>query len=101
VTARAVAVGDEQLRRTALEGGATQGHFGLLLLLREGIATWMHYAPDSPSVIVDRERAREHNAAGLAGSACRDGPRFWPFIDQLAKTHGFSAADLATFPKNY
>jgi hypothetical protein len=45
-------VGYEQLRRSALEGGAAQGHFGLIILLREGVAAWMQQAPDSLSVSV-------------------------------------------------
>jgi hypothetical protein len=55
-----LAAGYEQLRRAALEGGATQVRFGLMLMLREGVAAWMQQVPDSPSVSVGAVgRARE------------------------------------------
>ena len=31
----------EQLRSDVLEGGSAGGHFGLVVLLREGLAAWM------------------------------------------------------------
>ena len=31
----------EQLRSDVLEGGSAGGHFGLVVLLREGLAGWM------------------------------------------------------------
>lgn len=41
----------EKLRRGALEGGAVGGHFGLVILLREGVAAWMgHAATQAPTV---------------------------------------------------
>jgi len=41
----------EKLRSGALEGGAVGGHFGLVILLREGVAAWMgHVATRPPAV---------------------------------------------------
>lgn len=41
----------EKLRSGALEDGAVGGHFGLVILMREGVAAWMGHAPtQAPTV---------------------------------------------------
>jgi hypothetical protein len=41
----------ERLRSRALEGGAEGGHFGLVILLREGVAAWMGHAATQPPTV--------------------------------------------------
>jgi hypothetical protein len=41
------ATGYEQLRRGALEGRTAGGQFGLVVLLREGVAAWIVHAATS------------------------------------------------------
>jgi hypothetical protein len=52
----------EELRRRVLAGASFGGHFGLALLLREGIAAWMArgpacFAPAAPAADLDRRGA--------------------------------------------
>lgn len=42
------AKGYEKLRRGMLEGATEGGHFGLVILLREGVAAWVAHAKSSP-----------------------------------------------------
>jgi hypothetical protein len=41
----------EQLRSDVLEGASTGRHFGLVILLREGVAAWMAHASARPATI--------------------------------------------------
>jgi hypothetical protein len=56
------AIGYELLRSGALEDGAAGGHFGLVILLREGVAAWMTHAPSQPTTVV-RVTAKDRPAA--------------------------------------
>jgi len=38
----------ETLRSRALEDGVVRGHFGLVILMREGVAAWMTHAAMQP-----------------------------------------------------
>ncbi|MCX5737092.1 MAG: hypothetical protein NTZ61_01065 [Proteobacteria bacterium] len=42
----------EQLRSEVIEGGSVGGHFGLVILLREGVAAWITHAPPPPTTAV-------------------------------------------------
>jgi hypothetical protein len=49
----------EQLRRGVLQGPPLGGHFGLILLMREGVAAWIDrgvtgFTPQAASTKVDR-----------------------------------------------
>lgn len=57
-----LAIGYEQLRSGALEGRAASGHFGLVILLREGVAAWMTHASPQPTIDA-RATAKERPAA--------------------------------------
>jgi hypothetical protein len=56
-----LAVGYEQVRSGVLEGRSAGGHFGLVLLLREGVAAWMTHTPPPPATIA-RADAKERPA---------------------------------------
>jgi hypothetical protein len=45
-----LAIGYEQLRSGVLERATGEGHFGRIVLLREGVAAWMAHASTSPAV---------------------------------------------------
>lgn len=41
----------EQLRSDVLEGATARGHFGLVILLREGVAAWMAHSVAEPMTV--------------------------------------------------
>jgi hypothetical protein len=41
----------EALRSGAFEDGAVGGHFGLVILMREGVAAWMRHAAMQPAPV--------------------------------------------------
>jgi hypothetical protein len=41
----------ETLRSRALEDGRVGGHFGLVILMREGVAAWMRHAAMQPATV--------------------------------------------------
>ena len=47
-TCRSLAADYEQLRRVALEGATAVGQFGVVILVREGVAAWVACAPARP-----------------------------------------------------
>jgi hypothetical protein len=49
---RDLATAYEQLRNRVLEGAAGGGPFGLVILLREGVAAWMARAVTCPATLV-------------------------------------------------
>jgi len=49
---RGFATDYEQLRSGALDGAAPAGHFGLVILMREGVAAWMAHASARPAIVV-------------------------------------------------
>lgn len=51
----------EQLRASVLEGHSAGGHFGLVIVLREGLGAWMDHA--STWSAVDRPRPEAGRAA--------------------------------------
>jgi hypothetical protein len=42
----------ERLRSRVLEGAVSDGHFGLVILLREGVAAWMTHASARPATVM-------------------------------------------------
>jgi hypothetical protein len=71
----------EQLRSDVLEGASTGRHFGLVILLREGVAAWMAHASARPATITggtpkDRSMASalsrtDPHVLGKSGPAAR------------------------------
>lgn len=59
-----LAIGYEQLRSGALEGRIAGGHFGLVILLREGVAAWITHASPQPTPVV-RAGAKERDPPAL------------------------------------
>lgn len=57
------AMGYEQLRRRMLEGATAGGCFGLVILLREGVAAWMAHARSSPPPAVAPATSNDHPSA--------------------------------------
>jgi hypothetical protein len=57
-----LAIGYEQLRNGVLEGRPAGGHFGLVILRREGVAAWMVHAAARPTTSA-RGAAKERTAA--------------------------------------
>jgi hypothetical protein len=47
------ALGYEQMRSSVLERARTGGHFGLVLLMREGVAAWMAHTSTSSTPPAD------------------------------------------------
>ncbi len=45
----------EQLRSRGLDGPSRGGHFGLVILLREGVAAWMAHAATRLATVVHRD----------------------------------------------
>lgn len=43
----------EQLRRGVLDGEAPTRHFGLVILMREGVAAWMAHASARPATVAN------------------------------------------------
>jgi hypothetical protein len=64
----------EELRNGALTGVSTGSHFGLVVLLREGIAAWIASTstrPATPTTAGVKERPAPRAAALLVGDAIR------------------------------
>lgn len=57
------AIAYEQLRSSVLEARVAGGHFGLVILLREGVAAWTAHASARPRTIAQGAE-RERSTAG-------------------------------------